>query len=169
MSLFIFVSCTSKKGIPPLKTVDKVDVNRFMGRWYVIANIPTFIEKNAHNAIETYTFNQAKSRIDVDFRFYKNSFNGELKSYPQKAFIHNYKTNAEWRIQPIWPLKFAYLIIDLAPDYSYTVVAVPDRDYLWIMARGPQMKEEQLQKIKQRLEIQQFDISKIKRVPQKHQ
>ena len=38
----------------PLKTVDHVDIGRFMGDWYVIANIPTYIEKGAHNAIESY-------------------------------------------------------------------------------------------------------------------
>ena len=38
----------------PIHTVEKVDLNRFIGDWYVIANIPTFIEKDAYNAIETY-------------------------------------------------------------------------------------------------------------------
>lgn len=37
----------------PLATVPAVDLNRFMGDWYVIACIPTFIEKGAHNAIES--------------------------------------------------------------------------------------------------------------------
>ena len=37
-----------------MKTVEFVDLERFMGDWYVIANIPTFIEKGATNAIESY-------------------------------------------------------------------------------------------------------------------
>ena len=41
----------------PITTVAKVDLKRFMGDWYVIANIPTFIEKGAHNAIESYAMN----------------------------------------------------------------------------------------------------------------
>ena len=40
-----------------MKTVDQVDIDRFMGPWYVIANIPTFLEKGAHNAVETYSLN----------------------------------------------------------------------------------------------------------------
>lgn len=169
MGIFLLVGCSSKKEIPQLKTVDYVDLNRFMGRWYVIANIPTFIEKEAHNSIETYSYNQEDSRIDVDFRFNKDSFTGKLKKFPQKGFVHNHKTNAEWRVTPIWPLKFSYLIIQLASDYSHTVVAVPDRDYLWIMAREPQMEESKLHNIMQWLELQHFDISKIKRIPHQYE
>ena len=44
--------------MPELKPVEHVDLSRFMGRWYVIANIPTFLEKNAYNAVETYAMNE---------------------------------------------------------------------------------------------------------------
>ena len=115
--LLLLMSSCSTSHRSPVKTVDYVDINRFMGKWYVIANIPTFIEKGAYNAIETYTWNDEEDRIDVDFKFNLDSFDGKEKSYPQKAFIYNKKTYAEWRIQPFWPLKFAYLITDLASDY----------------------------------------------------
>ena len=42
------------KSMPPIRTEPSVDLDRFMGDWYVIANIPTFVEKGAHNAVETY-------------------------------------------------------------------------------------------------------------------
>ena len=48
-------ACASKG--PEMKTVDYVDLERFMGDWYVIANIPTFLEKGAHNAVESYALN----------------------------------------------------------------------------------------------------------------
>ena len=158
-------SC-STKDLPAVKTADKVDIQRFMGKWYVIANIPTFIEKNAHNATETYTWNEKENRIDVDFEFNKDKPDGEKKSYPQKAFIYNKETNAEWRIQFFWPLKFAYLIMDVAPDYSYTVIGVPDRGHVWIMARKPVIEESDYKKLIQSIKAQHFDISKIEKVPQ---
>ena len=87
----LLLSCVSgskaNRGSEPLRTVEHIDITRFMGRWYVIANIPTFIEKGAHNAIELYTWNGEKDRIDIDFRFNKGSFDGKLKVYPQKAWI----------------------------------------------------------------------------------
>jgi apolipoprotein D and lipocalin family protein len=150
----------------PLKTVSYVDIPKFMGTWYVIANIPTFVEKGATNAIEAYTWNEKENRIDVDFHYRKNSPNGELKSYPQKAWIHDTKSNAEWRVQPWWPLKFAYLIIDLAPDYSYTIIGVPSRNYVWIMAREKKLPDALLESLIKKLEAMGYDISKIQKVPQ---
>ncbi len=161
---FMIFSCSTTT--PPLKKVPQVDIGRFMGQWYVIANIPTFIEKDAYNAVETYTWNEKENRIDVLFTFNKGSFKGEKKSYTQKAFVHD-KSGNEWRIQFFWPLKFPYLIIDLAEDYSYTVIGVPNRSYVWIMAKSPKMDETTYNGIVERLKNQKFDVKKIQKVPQK--
>lgn len=161
---FFIMSCASKH--PPLKKVSSVDINRFMGKWYVIANIPTFIEKGAHNAIETYTWNEKEKRIDVYFTFNKGSFQGERKEYTQKAFVHD-KSGNEWRIQFFWPLKFPYLILDLDKDYSYTVIGVPNRDYVWIMAKTPTLPEKTYQEIIERLKAQHYETKLIEKVPQR--
>lgn len=157
-------SCASNH--PPLKKTSQVDIKRFMGDWYVIANIPTFIEKGAHNAVETYTWNEKENRIDVVFTFNKDSFDGEKKTYTQKAFVHDPSGN-EWRIQFFWPLKFPYLILDVAPDYSYTVIGVPNRSYVWIMARQKTMDQKVYERIITELKNQKYDVSKIERVPQR--
>jgi apolipoprotein D and lipocalin family protein len=159
--LLVLVSCTTKA--PPLKKVESVDIKRFMGTWYVIANIPTIIEVGGKNAFETYTWNEKENRIDVDFRL---EVDGEKKHYTQKAWVHDPSGN-EWRIQFLWPFKFAYLILDLAPDYSYTVIGVPNRDYVWIMAREKTIPDATYQEIIKRLETQGYEISKILKVPQK--
>jgi apolipoprotein D and lipocalin family protein len=157
--LLLLISCATH---PPLKKVETVDLKRFMGKWYVIANIPTFIEKGGTNAIETYTWNEKDNRIDVVF---KQVVDGKEKTYTQKAFVHDPSGN-EWRIQFFWPLKFPYLIIDLAPDYSYTVITVPNRSYVWIMAREKTLPEETYELILKKLKEQHFDLSEIKKVPQ---
>jgi apolipoprotein D and lipocalin family protein len=158
--LFILVSCSSQ---PPLKKVPSVDIPRFMGNWYVIANIPTIIEEGGTDAVETYVWNEKEKRIDVTFT---QRINSETKKYTQKAFIHDPSGN-EWRIQFFWPLKFAYYVIDLAPDYSYTVIGVPSRKYLWIMAREKSLPVPVYEGILARLKEQQYDTSKILKVPQK--
>lgn len=138
-----------------------------MGTWFVISNIPTFIEKNAHNAIEKYTWNEKEDRIDVDFSFNKDSFTGEKKEYPQKAFIYNKKTKAEWRIRPFWPIKFAYLIVDVAPDYSWTIIGVPNREHVWIMARTQTLPQDTYDSLVAKVKENLFDVSKLEKVPQK--
>ena len=150
--LFFTVACNASdnKNNQLLKTVPYVDIERFMGDWYVIANIPTFIEKGATNAIESYRLNS----------------DGKKKVYRPTGFIFNAETNAEWRMQFLWPFKAPFLIIDLADDYSHTVVGVPNRKYVWIMARKPYLPDENYKEIIQKLSEVGYDVTKIQKIPQ---
>ena len=149
----------------PLETVDFVDIERFMGEWYVIANIPTFIEKRATNAIESYRLND-KREIETTFTFYEDSPNGKKKEYNPKGFIYNNKTNAEWRMQFLWPFKMPFLIIDLDENYTYTVIGYPNRNYVWIMAREPFLDQNLYDLIIKNLDSVGYDINQIKKVTQ---
>ncbi len=123
----------------PLKTVDDVDIERFMGDWYVIANIPTAIEKGAHNAIESYRLDDDGS-IATTFTFNKDGFGGPLKTYEPRGYVSD-ESNAIWGMQFIWPIKADYRIIYLDNEYSVTVIGRNKRDYVWIMAREPAIPE----------------------------
>jgi len=168
ITLLLFgVSCnpSDDSNAHTMKTVPFVDIERFMGDWYVIANIPTFIEKRATNAIETYRLNK-KGEIETTFTFFQGDPSGEKKVYTPKGFIYNTETNAEWRMQFVWPFKAPFLIIDLADDYSYTVIGVPNRKYVWIMAREPQLPVDTFSNITQKLAGIGYDISRIQRILQ---
>ena len=159
----LIVSCTHS--IP--KTVDYIDKDKFMGTWYVIAGRFTFLESGQHNSVEKYTWNEAEQRIDIDFHYNKDSFDGKIKSIPQKGFIFNTKTNAHWKIQPIWPLKLDYLILLCDPDYKWTVIGVPSQKYLWIMAREKNLTDKELQSIVERLKKIPYNTNDIVKVPQR--
>jgi apolipoprotein D and lipocalin family protein len=166
---FIFnLGCTAmnRKDLPEQKTVEHIELPRFMGRWYVIASIPTRFEKGAFNATETYTWNEKKQQIDIDFRFNQDSATGPEKKIPQRAFIYNEESKAEWRVQPFWPLKFAYLIVGIANDYSDTVIGVPDRGNVWIMARTPKIDETRYAQLVSQIQNLGYDIGELKKVPQ---
>ncbi len=168
LTLFATVSgaCTTTPKLPPLDKVASVDLDRFMGDWYVIANIPTFVEVGAHNAVEHYD-RAADGSIDITFTFRKDAFDGAPKKYSMKGSPVLGTSNAEWRVSPFWPLKFPYYTVELSADYSWVVVATPDRGYLWIMARRPQMDEELLKNIIARMSQRGFKANEIQRVPQK--
>jgi apolipoprotein D and lipocalin family protein len=159
------ISCTTGRDFK--RTVEYVDMDRFMTKWFVIAGRLTSLEDGAHNAIESYSWNEKKDRIDIDFTMRKGSFDGKIKSIPQKGWIQNYKTNAHWKISPLWPLKFNYLIIDLADDYSWTVIGVPSQKWVWIMAKDWNMKDDKLKMIISRINDMGYSIKDINRVPQK--
>ena len=80
------------------ETVSTVDLDQFMGDWFVLANIPTSMEEGAVNAIETYEMRD-DGDIDITFKFNQDTADGELKVYHPKGFIEDKQTNAEWRVQ----------------------------------------------------------------------
>ena len=149
----------------PIRTENNVDIKRFMGDWYVIANIPTFIEKGAHNAVESYELNE-DGTIATTFTFNKGGFDGELKQYHPKGFILDDESNAVWGMQFIWPIKADYRIVYINDDYTQTIIGREKRDYVWIMARTPQIPEQDYLQMLKLLAEQGYDISQIKKVPQ---
>ena len=164
----VFIGCFGSPEVnkyPDMKTVTYVDIERFMGDWYVIANIPTFIEKGATNAIESYKLG-SNGVIETTFTFFKDSPNGEKKTYRPTGFIKDIETNAEWRMQFLWPFKMPFLIIDLDEEYTYTVIGIPSRKYVWIMARDSGMNDKLYDGILSRLSEIGYDVSLIQKVPQ---
>jgi apolipoprotein D and lipocalin family protein len=150
---------------PPLETVDSVDLQRFMGDWYVIANIPTFVEKGAHNAVESYRLDD-DGTVATTFTFRKGGFDGPRKKYTPRGFVRDVPSNAEWDMQFIWPFKGDYLITYLTDDYSQTVISRTKRDYVWIMARTPQISDDDFQRMVDHVEQSGYDINLLQKVPQ---
>ena len=157
-------ACASRG--PDMQTVDYVDLERFMGDWYVIANIPTFLEKGAHNAVESYALND-DGTVATTFVFRDGSFDGEEKTYTPKGFVRDDGSNALWGMRFIWPIKADYRIVYLDEDYSQTVIARQKRDFVWIMARTPQISEEEYARLIEFTASIGYDVSKIERVPQR--
>ncbi len=151
---------------PPIALVEQVDLPRFMGDWYVIANIPTFVEKGAHNAVESYRL-APDGTVETTFTFRAGSFEGEQKRYTPRGFVVENTGNAVWGMQFIWPFKGDFRIVYLTPDYGQTVIGREKRDYVWIMARSPSIPEADYQRILAFLAGQGYDVGKIQKVPQR--
>lgn len=164
-SVALMISLAACSKTIPLKAVEYVDLERFMGDWYVIANIPTTIEKGAHNAIESYRLDDDGS-IATTFTFHDDSFEGKLKTYHPRGFVQD-ESNAIWGMQFIWPIKADYRIIYLDEDYSITVIGRNKRDYVWIMARESEVSEQKYAEILTLLESVGYSLNEIKLVPQK--
>ena len=165
------VGCLTSQGVGPnadvpLETVDSVDLERFVGVWYVIENIGLSAEEGAHDEVETYTL-RPDGKIDIAFTFRDGAFDGPEKSIPQLGWVHDEETNAEWRVRPFWPLSLAYLIIDLDADYGWTVIGHPSKRWVWIMARQPTLDETVLAGIRERLVDVGYDVDRLVRVPQR--
>lgn len=149
-----------------LATIPSVDLPRFMGDWYVIAHIPTFIEADAYDAVEHYEL-RPDGTIATTFTFRKGGSDGPLKTYKPVGYVRDQVTHATWGMQFLWPFKAEYLIAYLNAGYTQTIIARSARDYVWIMARTPTISQADYDQDVARVAAFGYDTSKLRKVPQK--
>ena len=158
-------ACQSTPARAPIAPVPQVDLNRYMGQWYVIAHIPAFIEKGAFNAVESYQLTP-DGEIATTFTFRQGSFAGPEKTYHPTGFVRDTASNAVWDMQFVWPVKAEYLVAAVNKDYTQTIVARSKRDYVWIMARTPQISDKDYEALFQQVRSYGYDMTRLRRVPQ---
>lgn len=163
-ALLAFSGCAHRRAVP-LRTVEHVDLDRYLGRWYVIANIPYFLEKGKVASYDTYA-RRPDGRLDNHFTFRRGGFDAPEETWRGTAWVVDGKTNAKWKVRFLWPLTSTYLVLELDPEYRWAVVGTPGRNLLWILARDRQLTPEVYENILGRIEAQGYDRSRIVPVPQ---
>lgn len=161
--LLALAACSSPSAI---RTATAVDLERFMGDWYVIANIPTVIETNAYNAMESYRLVD-DGTVATTFSFRQDGFNGARKTYHPTGYVLDRESNAIWGMQFIWPIQADYRIVFVDESYSQTVIGRSARDYVWLMARAPEIYESDYQRFLTLIAGEGYDVSKVRKVPQR--
>ena len=162
--ILIASGCTSMK--EPLRPVPHVDLPRYMGDWYVIANIPYFAEKNCVDSIESYAL-RADGDIDNWFSCRDKSFDAPMKRKANAlAVVEDKTSNAVWHVKFFKVISVKYVILDLDPNYQWVAVGHPSRNYGWVMSRSKTMDEGTYQAVLASLASQGYDVSRFKKVPQ---
>jgi apolipoprotein D and lipocalin family protein len=152
--------------VPELQTVSKVDLGRYLGKWYEIASFPQRFQKNCVLTTADYSLRE-DGDIKVVNTCRKFTPEGELSVATGKVWVTDKESNAKLRVQFFWPFSGKYWIIDLGSQYEYAVIGHPDRDYLWILSRTPQMDEKVYQGILNRLKAQHhYDLTPLQKTLQ---
>ena len=157
----LFCSCLSASHapLPPVEVVSHVELSRYTGTWYEIARYPNRFQKGCIDSSAAYRLGP-----DGSFKILNSCLkNGTMDTAKGKAWVVDPTTNAKLKVSFFWPFSNDYWIIDLGADYDYTVVSGPDRKYLWILARSPQMDDALYGQILERLKKQGFDIYGLKK------
>ena len=158
-------------GPPSLEALDRpIELERFMGDWYVIGFIPIelpfFSEADAHNGVESYRLAD-DGTIETTYTFREGAFDGPERRFTPKGWVHDERTNAEWRMQFVWPFKAAYLIAYLDADYRETIIGVPDRGNVWILSRTPDVSDADYGRLVDEAARLGYEPVEIHRVPQR--
>ena len=159
------VSACATTTPPTVKPVANLDLPRFMGDWYVIAHIPSRPERDAYNAVEHYAL-EPDGTILTTFRYRNKGFDQPLKTMLPKGFVRPGTGNAVWDMQFVWPIKAEYVIVQIDPAYTLTVIARSKLDYAWIMARTPTIPENDYNAAVAGLKAMGYSLDDLRRVPQ---
>jgi apolipoprotein D and lipocalin family protein len=165
LSIVGCTTTTERLHLPPLETVRRVEVERYLGRWYEIASFPQIFQRGCTGTTATYSL-KPDGNIEVRNRCFENALDGPEKGAVGTARVANRATNAELEVSFFGPFWAPYWIIDLGPDYEYAVVGHPGRDYLWILSRSPQMADETYAAILERLRAKGYELERLQRTLQ---
>jgi apolipoprotein D and lipocalin family protein len=146
----------------PLTTVQYVELDKYLGRWYEIAAFPQSFERGCSHTYAEYSLNNDGS-IHVKNTCIKD---GKVKVANGKATVTDTKTNAKLTVQFFWPFKGKYWIIGLGHDYSYALVGHPNRKYLWILGRKPIMDSQTYNHLVALAAGKGFDVRNLVRTAQ---
>lgn len=157
-------ACRSGSVKPSIPPVAHVDIPRFMGDWYVIAHIPTYPERDAYAAVESYA-QRSDGRIQTTFRYRKGSLDAPIKTMYPVGTVREGSRGAVWDMQFVWPIQAEYVIVYVDDDYQQTIVGRSKRDYVWLMARTPQIPAADYEARIRQIAALGYDVSRIRRVP----
>lgn len=151
--------------LPEQQLAEYVDLERYLGKWYEVARLPNHFQPESHvGGSDTYE-KLPDGSLQVIYGWHEKSLNAPAKKMVGKIRVVD-QSHARMKVQFFWPFEADYWVLELAPDYSYTVVGYPDRSMAWIMSRSPIMDETLYQSILSRLKAQGYPIEKFVRVPQ---
>ena len=146
-----------------LEVVPHVELEKYLGKWYEIAHLPAKFQDGCNETTATYTLSEDGS-ISVLNQSIKN---GKMKQAKGKAKVVDKNSNAKLKVTFFWPFYGDYWIIKLGNNYDYSVVGTPNRKYLWILSRTPQMDDELYSQLIEYAKSKGFDVNKLIKTLQK--
>jgi apolipoprotein D and lipocalin family protein len=143
----------------------KFDMQSFMGKWYIIANIPYFAEKGKVGSYVVYR-QRDDGRIDDLFSFRKKTLTNKEQRWDGITSIVDDKNPAHMRARFIWPFSTDFLVLHVSADGNTALVGTPDRKLAWIYSRTVTITPEQYARSEAMLRAQGYPVEQLVKIPQ---
>ena len=147
-------------------TITSLDLDRYLGKWYEVARYDHSFERDLVGCTTEYSMRD-DGKIKVINSGYLKTLDGTYKESVGKAKAKRNGTAGQLQVSFFGPFYGDYYILDLAPDYSYSVVGSSSPKYLWILSRTPQLAPEVKSKILRNLQQRGYDTGKLLWVKQR--
>ncbi len=122
------------------KVVSDFQLEKYLGKWYEIARFDHRFERGLQGVTAEYSLRK-DGKIKVVNSGYKDSLNGSKSEAIGKAKIPNPKEPAKLKVSFFWIFYSDYYILELDPDYQWSIVGSKSDNYLWILSRTPQVSD----------------------------
>nr|WP_232461422.1 lipocalin family protein [Cellvibrio sp. PSBB006] len=122
-----------------IEPVTDFDVNRYLGTWYEIARLDHSFERGLQQVTAEYSL-----RDDGGIKVVNRGFDTQKQEWDEatgKAYFVGDKNIGQLKVSFFGPFYGGYNIIALDEAYQYAMVCGPDRSYLWILARTPDLDQ----------------------------
>ncbi len=162
--LVLLAGCASAEQ-QPLALAPQVDLQRYVGRWYVIGHIPYWAERNVVGSYDEYTA-RADGTLGNVFNGHDRRLDAPLERTIGHAYVVAGTGNAKWRVSFLWPIYVSYLILYVDPDYHVALIGYPDRSLGWVLSRDNTMDDATYRALLSRFAAEGYDTSLFRRVPQ---
>ncbi|MBY5993906.1 lipocalin family protein [Ferrimonas balearica] len=137
--IWALVGCS---GLPEgAKAVEPFELERYLGTWHELARLPNRFEKDLVRVTAEYSL-----REDGGVRVLNRGFNTRYRQW-EEAEGRAYRVDpsaAMLKVSFFGPFYGAYNVIWLSEEYDLSLVASHDLDYLWLLAREPNVEPERL-------------------------
>jgi apolipoprotein D and lipocalin family protein len=150
---------------PPLVSTAQIDLSKYMGRWWVIANIPYFAENGKVATADIYAL-KPNGRIDNVFA-YRKAFDQPEQQMQAEARVYPGTNNNHWQVR-FWGglIRAQLLILEVSPDYQWALIGNPDRSMAWVFSRQQIMSDTELNQLTEKFRQYGYQPSQLIRVPQ---
>ena len=157
LCIVLLVSCT---GLPDnVEPVSQFDTEQYLGTWYEIARLDHSFERNLEHVTATYGLNEDGSISVLNKGF--NTEKGEWRQAEGVAKPMGSSDIAHLKVSFFGPFYGTYAVFELADDYSHAFVSGYNTDYLWLLAREPDVSAEVRQRFINESQALGFDTSKL--------
>ncbi|WP_406235453.1 lipocalin family protein [Isoptericola jiangsuensis] len=150
----------------PVRAVEALDIDRYAGQWHEIAHLPVSFQKQCVGEITANYGLRRDGRISVT-NACRNRDGERVVADGVARPVEGQPGQLQVRFAPDWlswvPLVWAdYWVIALDPEYQWAVVGEPDRRYLWILSRLPEMDRTLFEQLKAKAEAMGYDLAPLK-------
>jgi len=157
-------ACAHQPERPLADAHPHIDLQRYMGAWYVIANVPYFAERGNVASRDVYALDK-EGRVETTY-VYRKSFDRPEKTVKSVATVVPGTDDSRWVVKFFGLFRTDYWILDIAPDYSWALIGQPDHKLGWVLARNPAMDEATYRSLLERFRGFGYDTAAFERVPQ---